>query len=133
VAYLAPRGANQMQGGNRSMKKFLVVVVSVLVALGLGLGTALSADAPKGPVKVTNFGGKEVVTFDHGKHSGAKCADCHHNEKDGKFKCGECHKKEKGKASGLKDAMHGEKGVCKSCHFGDKAAKKLSCNGCHKK
>jgi len=116
------------------MKKFLVVVVSVFFALGIGLGTALSADAPKGSNKVTNFGGKEAVNFDHAKHSSAKCADCHHNEKDGKFKCGECHKKEKAdKAVSLKDAMHGEKGVCKSCHFGDKATKALKCNDCHKK
>ena len=115
------------------MKKLLVLVVTVFVALGLSLGTALAADAPKGPIKVTNFGGKDAVTFDHAKHGGAKCADCHHNEKDGKFKCGECHKKEKDKASSLKDAAHGDKGACKACHFGDKATKKLGCPSCHKK
>ena len=116
------------------MKKFLVVAVSVLFALGIGLGTALSADAPKAAAKVTNFGGKEAVTFDHAQHGKAKCVDCHHNEKDGKYKCGECHKKEKAdKAVSLKDAMHGEKGVCKSCHFGEKAAKPLKCAECHKK
>ena len=119
------------------MKKFLVVVVSVFVALGLSLGTVLAVDAPKGPIKVTNFGGAQgVVTFDHVKHKDMKCADCHHNEKDGKYKCGECHKKEKDaatKASMFKDAAHGDKGACYSCHRGEKATKKLSCDKCHAK
>jgi hypothetical protein len=120
------------------MKKLLVIAVSVFVALGLGLGTALSADAPKDPVKVTNFGGaKGVVTYDHAKHKDLKCVSCHHNEKDGKYKCGECHKKELDKATkaaSLKDAAHGEpKGVCYSCHKAEKAKNKLACDKCHAK
>jgi len=116
------------------MKKLLVLVVTVFVALGLGLGTALAVDAPKGPVKVTNFGGKDAVTFDHAKHKDAKCVDCHHNEKDGKFKCGDCHlKAAKDKAPKFQDAAHGEKGVCRTCHFGEKAKKSLKCTDCHAK
>ncbi len=120
------------------MKKFLVLVVSVFVALGLGIGTALSADAPKDPVKVTHYGGaKGVVTFDHGKHKDLKCVGCHHNEKDGKFKCGECHKKEKDaatKAPKMQDAAHGDpKGVCFSCHKAENAKNKLACDKCHAK
>lgn len=118
------------------MKKLLLVVVTVFVAFGLSMGTVLAADAPKGPVKVTNFGGKEAVTFDHAKHAGSKCVDCHHNEKDGKYKCGECHKKAADaatKAPKFQDAAHGEKGICGSCHKGEKAKKALKCADCHKK
>jgi len=120
------------------MKKVLVVVVTVFVAIGLSLGTALAADAPKGPIKVTNFGGaKGVVTFDHAKHKDAKCVSCHHNEKDGKFKCGECHKKDADaatKAPKMQDAAHGDpKGVCFSCHKAANAKNKLSCDKCHAK
>lgn len=119
------------------MKKFLVVVVSVFVALGLGVGTVLSADAPKDPIKVTNYGGaKGVVTYDHAKHKDVKCAACHHNEKDGKYKCGDCHKKDLDKATkaiSFKDAAHGDKGACFSCHRAENAKNKLSCDKCHAK
>lgn len=114
------------------MKKFLLLIASALFALSLGVAHA--ADAPKAPEKVTNFGGKDPVMFDHAKHKEAKCEACHHNAKDGKFKCGECHGKEaKGKAISMKDAAHAkDKGVCYSCHFGE-GKHKLSCNKCHKK
>ncbi len=115
------------------MKKLLLLLASTVLAFSIGLAHA--ADAPKGPEKVTNFGGKEVVTFDHAKHKEVKCEACHHNAKDGKFKCGECHGKEtKGKAISMKDASHGkDKGVCFKCHYASDAKNKLSCNKCHKK
>lgn len=117
------------------MKKLLLLVASAIFTLSFGLAHA--ADAPKGPEKVTNFGGKEVVSFDHAKHKDMKCEQCHHNAKDGKFKCGECHAKEdnaKTKAVKLEAAAHGkDKGVCYGCHKAEGAKNKLKCADCHAK
>jgi hypothetical protein len=119
------------------MKKIIMLVASAVFALGLSLAHA--ADAPKGPVKVMNFGKKEVVSFDHAKHKDVKCAECHHGDagRDGKFKCGECHGEKddaKTKAPNFKDAAHKkDAGQCYKCHFGDGAKHKLACGGCHKK
>jgi hypothetical protein len=116
------------------MKKLVLVAASALFALGLCLGSAQAADAPKGPVKVTNYGKKGEVTFDHAKHKDVKCKDCHHNEADGKYKCGECHKKDDGKAPKMEAAAHGkDKGVCFSCHKAEGAKNKLKCADCHAK
>jgi hypothetical protein len=106
------------------------------LALGLSLGTALAADAPKGPVKVTNFGKKAAVTFDHARHKDVKCDACHHNAKEGKFKCGECHGKDddaRTKAPKLESAAHKKDvGVCFGCHKAEDAKHKLKCADCHK-
>jgi len=116
------------------MRKLIVLAVALLFSLSLGLGAALSADAPKAPVKVTNFSKKPPVMYDHAKHKDAKCVSCHHNEKDGKYKCGECHKAEdEGKAIKLQDAMHKKDvGKCWSCHRAEDAKNKLKCADCHK-
>lgn len=117
-----------------SMKKLIAVAIAVVFMVGAGLSAAVAADAPKGPIKVTNFGGKDAVTFDHAKHK-VDCETCHHNAKEGKFKCGDCHKGEAGKAPAMKDAAHEkEKGKCWGCH--NKASanvkKELKCADCHK-
>ena len=112
------------------MRKLLVIAVALLFSAG----AAMAAEAPKGPIKVTNFGKKAPVTFDHAKHKEVKCVSCHHNEKDGKYKCGECHKAEgKDKTLSLADAMHKKDvGKCWSCHRADDAKKKMKCADCHK-
>ena len=104
--------------------------------LSLGLGQVRAADAPAEPIKVTNYGEKPQVTYDHAKHKEIACVDCHHNEADGKYKCGECHRAEaEGDVPKIKDAMHKKgAGKCRSCHFGKEAtAKKLKCADCHAK
>lgn len=112
------------------MKKLIVLAAAVAVSLGLGL-SALAENAPKEPVKVTNYGKKDAVTFDHSKHSAVKCEQCHHNGlKDPK--CGDCHKLDDGEAPKIKDAMHGKKGACYACHYDKGAEHKLKCNDCHK-
>ncbi|MBI5013941.1 MAG: cytochrome c3 family protein [Deltaproteobacteria bacterium] len=118
------------------MNTIVRTALCTALTLGLSLGAALAADAPKGPVKVTNFGKKAAVTFDHGKHKDVKCEQCHHNAKDGKFTCGECHRKDddaKTKAPKLESAAHNKDvGVCFSCHRAEDAKHKLKCNDCHK-
>lgn len=119
------------------MRKIALVALSAVFALGLSLGTAQAADAPKAPTKVTNFGKKEVVTFDHAKHKDMKCEDCHHkkgNDK-GEHKCGKCHTdKDQGKALNFKDASHKKDlGACYSCHLASDAKHKMKCADCHKK
>jgi hypothetical protein len=117
--------------------RFLSVSLTIL-SLGLALGSAAhSAPAPEKPLQVSNFGGKEPVSFDHGKHKGKgfECAMCHHDTAEGKYKCGECHQKQAAKgALSLKDAMHAkDKGVCYSCHVAADAKNKMKCADCHKK
>ncbi len=121
------------------MKKIALVAMSALFALGLSFGAAQAAEAPKGPVKVTNFGKKDPVSFDHAKHKDVKCEDCHHkqgNDK-GEHKCGKCHGKDdnaKTKAPKLESSMHKKDvGVCYKCHRAEDAKHKLKCNDCHKK
>ncbi|MBI5015243.1 MAG: cytochrome c3 family protein [Deltaproteobacteria bacterium] len=122
------------------MKKIILVASSALFALGLCLGSAQAVDAPKAPVKVTNYGKKDVVTFDHAKHAkDTKCEECHHkkgNEK-GEHKCGKCHGKEddaKTKAPKMESAAHKKDlGVCYKCHKAEDAKNKLKCADCHKK
>jgi len=114
------------------MKKLILVAAAVLFSVGLGLSAAVAADAPAGPIQVTNYGKKSVVTFEHAKHKEVKCEQCHHKGFD-KPKCGECHKaEEEGGSPKFQDAAHAKgKGACRSCHFDD-GAKKLKCNDCHK-
>lgn len=87
----------------------------------------------KGPVKLT-----------HKKHSTeykVKCAECHHEYKDGKNvwkdkdpvkKCSACHDPEekKGNADKLQNAYHKN---CQGCHkeIKDKEAPFKKCNDCH--
>jgi len=116
------------------MKKLIAIAIA---ALFMASTAALAVDAPKGPIKVTNFGKKAPVTIDHSTHK-QKCEECHHNAKDGKYKCGECHKAEAaGKAPAFKDVAHNkaeEKGKCFGCHFKESKTvkKELKCADCHK-
>lgn len=116
------------------MKKLVLFAAAAVFSLGLALGAAQADDAPAGPIEVTNFGKKGVVTFDHSKHKDVKCEECHHNKKEEKYKCGECHKAEaEGNALSFKDAAHKKDvGKCWSCHRADDAKKKMKCNECHK-
>ncbi len=99
-------------------------------------GIGLAAEPPEGPIQVTNFGKKAVVSFDHSKHAGDgfTCESCHHKAGEGKFNCGECHKAEaEGDVPKLQDAAHAKDvGKCWSCHRSDEGVKKLKCNECHK-
>jgi hypothetical protein len=114
---------------------YATLVLAGLILTPLGAGSALAANPPDGPVKVTNFGKKNPVTFDHAKHKDLNCVSCHHKEKEGKYKCGECHKaEEQGKTPKLADAMHKKDvGKCWSCHRAEDAKNKFKCNDCHKK
>lgn len=118
------------------MKKLLAIAVAIMFVVGVGVAASIAADAPKGPMKVSNFGDKAPVTLNHATHTSVKCDYCHHNEKDGKYKCGECHKKDAaGKAPSIKDAAHAkETGRCWECHFkaSPKVKKELKCADCHK-
>jgi len=102
------------------------------------LAAAFAAEAPKGPVTVTNFGKRGKVTFQHSSHSEVtKCAECHHLVDDGERKCGaaKCHGPEStAKAPSMKEAAHQkEKGKCYGCHFkqSKKATVPLKCKQCH--
>lgn len=112
------------------MKKIALIAMAAVFALGLGLSAAVAVDAPAGPIKVTNFGKKGVVSFDHAKHVKTDCKSCHHN--DGGYKCGECHGAKGGDAPSFKDASH-KKGVgaCYDCHRAKDAVKKMKCGECH--
>ncbi len=113
------------------MKKIVLVAAAMLFAVGFALSAA-AADAPKGPVTVTNYGKKGAVTFDHAKHKDVKCEDCHHKGMQDP-KCGGCHKLEAdGDTPKIQDAAHGkDKGACFACHRADDAAKKMKCADCH--
>lgn len=114
------------------MKKMILTAMAILIATA---GLALAAEPPAGPAKVTNYGAKTPVTFDHAKHAkkASDCIACHHNEAKGVYKCGTCHgAEEKDKAPAIKDAMHAkEKGVCYACHLKADAAQKKKCADCH--
>lgn len=115
------------------MKKLIAVAIA---ALFLAATAAIAADAPKGPVKVTNFGKKDAVSYDHAKHGKIDCKTCHHKEGND-FKCGTCHQAEAGKAPSIKDAFHDKanaKGACFGCHDKSSATvkKELKCADCHK-
>jgi hypothetical protein len=124
--------------GDDDMKRFSMVLLSAVFALGMSAGLSTAADAPAKAVTVKVEGGKRAaVSFDHQQHKAVtKCEDCHHKEANPKndMKCTNCHKlAAEGKASKAQDAMHAkDKGACYSCHFGEKAEKKLKCNDCHK-
>ncbi len=115
------------------MKKLVLFLAAVVFCAGVGLRAA-ATDAPADGLKVTNFGKKGVVTFDHSKHKDSGCETCHHNASEGKYKCGECHKaKAQGDAPSFKDAAHKRNmGKCWSCHRAKDAKKKLKCRDCHK-
>ena len=119
------------------MKHRILIVTTFALVLGLmTTGPALAADPPSEPLRVSNFGQKAPVTFDHARHGEVACAACHHNGDTGPYKCGECHGEEAREAAPkLKDAMHAKAtGKCYGCHFGAEAqAKKLKCAECHVK
>lgn len=114
------------------MKKRAALTLAVLITIATA---AWAAQPPAGPAKVTNFGAKAPVVFDHAKHleKAPDCAACHHNGDKDAYKCGTCHGAEaKDKAPSIKDAMHGkEKGVCYACHLKTDAPNKKKCADCH--
>ena len=115
------------------MKKLIAIAVASMFLVAVGFSAAISADAPAAPTKVTNFGKKDAVTFDHAKH-GTDCESCHHNGVE-KGKCGSCHKAEAGEASAIKDAAHKKEiGKCWGCHNkkSPTVVKALKCKDCHK-
>lgn len=116
--------------------KTLTLAAALVLALAFTAAAAPAADPPAEPVRVTNFGKKAAVTFDHKAHlaRGLACAACHHTEAEGKYKCGECHLAEAaGPAPKLKDAMHKKGvGVCYQCHLARDAEHKFKCSDCHK-
>lgn len=123
------------------MKKLITIGAALLMAVGLGLGSATAAvEAPKGPIKVTNYGKKDAVNFDHSKHTGQAelkdCKTCHHKAGDtaDSYKCGGCHKlAEEGGAPAIKDAAHGKDvGKCYSCHRVKGGEHEKKCADCHK-
>jgi hypothetical protein len=112
------------------------LVLSVALVLGVGLGHAAATEPPAEPVRVTNYGKKAPVTFDHALHGQVDCAQCHHKQGDGEYTCGQCHGETAADdAPKLKDAMHAKvTGKCYACHFGaEPQAKKLKCAECHVK
>ncbi len=115
------------------MKKLILVAAAVVFSVGLALSAAVAADAPGGPVTVTNYGKKAAVSFEHAKHKDVKCEQCHHKGM-GDPKCGTCHKLDAdGATPKMQDAAHAkDKGACYGCHRADDAAHKLKCNDCHK-
>ncbi|TAL15695.1 hypothetical protein EPN96_12005 [bacterium] len=111
------------------MKKLVAIATAALFFVGIGLA-AVAADAPKAPVKVSNFGEKTPITYDHAKHAKVKCDVCHHKAESGDFKCGGCHN-DSGK---MKDAAHKkEVGKCYGCHNKNSATvvKEMGCKDCH--
>ena len=117
-------------------KLTLPLALTLALTLGVGLGSALATDPPGEPARVTNFGGKAPVIFDHALHGDVDCAQCHHNLDESQYKCGQCHgATATDEVSKLKDAMHKkDTGTCYACHFGaEPQAKKLKCAECHVK
>jgi hypothetical protein len=116
------------------MKKFWVPLCLAITLGLLGAGPAAAADAPSGPVQVTNYGEKPPAQFNHDTHKDQDCVSCHHNEADGKYRCGACHKLDAGDAPKIKDAFHGKgKGTCYDCHLLKGADQKMKCAECHVK
>ena len=118
------------------MKRLTLPALALGLVFGLGVGGALATDPPAEPTRVTNYGEKAPVMFDHQNHKDVACVDCHHNEADGQYKCGACHGLEaQDDTPKIKDAMHKKtEGACYACHFGKEAsAKKLKCAECHVK
>lgn len=99
------------------MTKYFVALFAALAFSTV----AIAAGAPTGPTKIANKQGE--ITFDHAKHSAAKCETCHETATGGKVKfdgkdaghavCLDCHKANKDK---------GAKVGCKDCHSGAKAS-----------
>jgi hypothetical protein len=125
---------------------FLVILLGIAVFAAFTLAYA----ATKAPDKDITIHSSDVfkqpkkspVTFSHEKHKGAKCADCHHEFKDGKNvwqegqevkKCSACHKLEaEGNVLKLEKAYHDK---CQNCHKELKKEKKktgpTACTKCH--
>jgi hypothetical protein len=120
------------------MKTSTAIPALFFIATLLFLAAAFAAEAPAGPITITNYGKKGKVAFKHSSHvKDTKCEDCHHNGGKGGNRCGtaKCHQsKSTGKAPSMKEAAHQkEKGKCWSCHFkqSPKASKPMKCKECH--
>ncbi len=118
------------------MRRLAVIATAWVFTLGMGVavaGEAPGTEAPAAPVQVTNYGKKPAVTFDHARHEGVDCAQCHHTAGEGKYKCGECHKSDdEGGVPKIKDAFHKKDvGACYSCHLEKDAEHKRKCSDCH--
>lgn len=134
-------------------KTSIIMAVALAFAVAALMGTMATAqDTKSGKVDDTfkiyeslfKKHKKTPVNFTHKQHSvdlKLKCAECHHDYKDGKnvwkegdkvAKCASCHKtpkKNDGKMYSLYNAFHKN---CRTCH---KEAKKgpTKCNECHPK
>jgi len=124
----------------------LVLGVAVLAAFTLAYAASKAPDKPVTIHSTDVFTApkQSPVVFDHAKHKGAKCIDCHHEFKDGKNvwqegqevkKCSTCHKLEAAdKVVKLEKAYHDK---CQGCHKKLKQEKKptgpTSCIKCHPK
>lgn len=111
------------------MRRIFTVVAGLLAVSAW----VLAADPPADPKKYETKMG--TVTFEHKKHEGLKCEECHHT---GEQKaCSTCHGKEaKDKVVKLYDTVHKKDAShsCLACHTkaadaGKKAPK--DCKGCH--
>ena len=117
------------------MKKLIAIAVATVFVAVVGVTAAISMDAPAA-LKVTNFGKKDAVTFDHASHAEAACIACHHEDKivegdAATYKCGACHTDTKA----MKAAAHKkEEGKCWTCHNkkSPSVVKALKCKDCHK-
>lgn len=126
------------------------VLIGLVMGIAFLVAVTLAFAATKAPDNDIVIHTKEVfkepkkapVTFSHQKHKDVKCADCHHDYKDGKNvwqegqevkKCGACHLLQaQGKTLKLEKAYHDN---CQGCHKKMKKEKKktgpTSCSKCH--
>lgn len=82
------------------------IFASMFVAFALAFASTAMAAAPTGPITLPAKPG--AVTFEHSKHAGVKCTQCHASDEGGAIEgfnktvskdkahatCHECHKKE---------------------------------------
>lgn len=125
------------------MKRTLFVMLLAVALLGaFTLSVAMAADAPNKPVEIKFPGDKPKygpMMFDHSKHAGLKCEECHHKLAESKdMQCTSCHKdvsKENKKNPESFDSAFHAKASSHSCVGCHKAMKKgpTKCNDCHTK
>jgi hypothetical protein len=121
---------SELDKGEKQMKKTVPILLSLCILL---VFSAEEKKAPANPIKIDKLSyWFEGVTFDHSKHQGAACADCHHMGFDSGAGCGSCHSKEKASPDdvSLKDAYHK---ACSNCHIEKGKQVQEGCENCHKK